>query len=287
MPRPADVSGWGGVAEAYRRSFGSLCEGTVDRLVADTPGARHLDVGCGTGVLAARAVAAGRNVVAVDSAADMVDASRRHLAGVPDSVLPSDLPWALPAVLHAALPRLPFAHDAFDGVTANFVVNHVSDPGLSLRELRRVTRPGGRVAATVWPAGGTAWADAVSEAFERAGALPVPARRLSPDLDFERSPEGLAQLAGAAGLRVLEATEVVWAWQVVARDLWSGIAAGIATAGARYVAQHVDVQVAADEAYYAIVGGPDAVLSLPSRAVYVLATVDASADRSFSSTRER
>ncbi|MFF9076900.1 class I SAM-dependent methyltransferase [Streptomyces sp. NPDC014872] len=46
----------------------------------------------------------------------------------------------------AALPCLPFADDEFDAVVGNFVLNHVGRPREALRELRRVTRPGGRPA---------------------------------------------------------------------------------------------------------------------------------------------
>ena len=42
--------------------------------------------------------------------------------------------------------------DAVDNVVAAFVLNHLSDPMPALRELTRVTRPGGAVLATVYAA---------------------------------------------------------------------------------------------------------------------------------------
>jgi len=53
------VSAWDGVGEAYRTSFATLCAGTVEVRLADTSGDHHLDVGSGTGHLAAGAAALG------------------------------------------------------------------------------------------------------------------------------------------------------------------------------------------------------------------------------------
>ena len=90
---------WSGVADAYRDSFGTLCEGTVERLLVDTSGVSHLDVGCGSGTLAARASALGREVVAVDADPDMVAISQTLVPG---------------RVLEGSVPALPFDDDQFD-----------------------------------------------------------------------------------------------------------------------------------------------------------------------------
>ncbi|MGO2021604.1 MAG: class I SAM-dependent methyltransferase, partial [Brachybacterium tyrofermentans] len=67
------MSSFDGVADAYRRSFATLCAGTVPALLeATAPGRDHLDVGCGTGELAIAAAREGRRVLAVDPDADMV-----------------------------------------------------------------------------------------------------------------------------------------------------------------------------------------------------------------------
>lgn len=249
---------WTAVAEAYRQSFATLCAGTLDRLLADTCGARHLDVGCGTGDLATRAAAAGRAVVATDADPDMVAITATTHS----------------AALQAALPALPFDGGRFDAVTANFVVNHVPDPRAAMAELTRVVRPGGRLAATIWPAGPTSWGTLVSESFAAAGALPVSGQRLSPELDFERSVDGLRDLAEGAGLRVVSATELHWDWQVSVDDLWAGIAGGVATAGQAYRAQAAGIQAAieAELRNRAAATAPDGALCLPQRAAYVVAT---------------
>ncbi|MEV4766482.1 methyltransferase domain-containing protein [Micromonospora chokoriensis] len=51
----------------------------------------------------------------------------------------------------AALPRLPFTSGSFDAAVANFVINHVGDPRAAVDELRRVVRPAGWIAVTIWP----------------------------------------------------------------------------------------------------------------------------------------
>lgn len=53
-------------------------------------------------------------------------------------------------VRSAAAEALPFADDSFDAALAQLVVHFMSDPVAGLREMARVTRPGGIVAACVW-----------------------------------------------------------------------------------------------------------------------------------------
>ncbi|MFV2121500.1 class I SAM-dependent methyltransferase [Streptomyces sp. Act-28] len=114
------------------------------------PGLDVLDVGCGPGTitadLAAR-VAPGR-VTAVDAAPGVLDQARatateRGLDGIRFAV----------ADAHA----LDFPDDAFDVVHAHQVLQHVADPIGSLREMRRVCRPGGVVAVRDSDYAGFTW----------------------------------------------------------------------------------------------------------------------------------
>lgn len=250
---------WSGVADAYRSSFATLCVGTVDRLLSDATGDRLLDVGSGTGELAARAASAGRTVVAVDSDPDMVALTEVAAPG---------------HALCAALPHLPFDDGSFDAVTTNFVVNHVPDPRAAVRELARVTRPGGRVALTSWPAAPTAWGELVSRVFAGAGVVPLPGTRLPPELDFERSTSGLCGLAEAAGLRVTVAEELRWTWTIGVEPLWTGVSGGVGVAGATYRAQEPAVRAAIADGLRreARREAPDGVLRFPVVAAYVVAT---------------
>ncbi|MGD9958698.1 class I SAM-dependent methyltransferase [Nocardioides sp.] len=252
------MSNWSGQSYAYRASFATLCEGPVGRLLSDTAGALHLDVGSGTGSLAARAAALGRTVVAVDADPEMVSMTSTVVPG---------------RVIEARLPDLPFDGSTFDAVTANFVINHVPDPRAAVRELARVTCPGGRVAITVWTAHRPAWATLVSEAFGAAGVVALPSSHLSADLDFERSVDGLRGLTEDAGLEAITATEVTWDWTISADALWRGIAGGVATAGQTFLAQTTEVRRSAEREFRERAKGleRDGLLGLPSTAAYVVA----------------
>jgi SAM-dependent methyltransferase len=108
-------------------------------------GERVLDVGCGPGALTAELVArVGADAVsAVDPSETFVVAARARHPGV--------------RVEQAAAEKLPFEDHAFDAALAQIVVHFMADPVEGLREMARVTRPGGVVAACVWDyAGGRA-----------------------------------------------------------------------------------------------------------------------------------
>ena len=100
-------------------------------------GARVLDVACGTGDLSlvlARAGAA--QVVGLDFCRPMLEIARRKAEA--DS-------RAVPFVEGDAL-RLPFADETFDAATIAFGLRNLAGVSEGLRELRRILRPGGRLA---------------------------------------------------------------------------------------------------------------------------------------------
>jgi len=99
------------------------------------PTSAVLDVGCGPGVLAA-AVAArcpGGRVVALDQSPDRAQQAELLLA-----------PWDGCAVVGDAA-ALPFADASFDLVYCRFLLEYLPQPGLAVREMARVLRPGGRL----------------------------------------------------------------------------------------------------------------------------------------------
>lgn len=105
-----------------------------------TPGASVLDVGCGPGTISvdiASRVAPGQ-VVAVDAADDAVTAARRAADGAGTTNID---------VRVADVYALDLADASFDVVHAHQVLQHLTDPVAALREMRRVCRPGGVVAA--------------------------------------------------------------------------------------------------------------------------------------------
>src|SRR5207302_4089810 len=101
-------------------------------------GQRLLDVACGPGALTAELVnrAGPEAVSAVEPSGSFAAAARERLPGVD--------------IRQAAAERLPFGDAAFDAALAQLVVHFMADPVAGLREMGRVTRPGGVVAACVW-----------------------------------------------------------------------------------------------------------------------------------------
>ncbi|WP_280203235.1 MULTISPECIES: class I SAM-dependent methyltransferase [Nocardia] len=94
------------------------------------------DIGCGDGRFLARLAENGHRgrLVGLDNSTAMVTAANA-IHGV-EGVL-------------GDAEALPFGDDEFDAVTARHMLYHVPDPYQALRELRRITRPGGRVAVSV------------------------------------------------------------------------------------------------------------------------------------------
>ncbi|UGY92965.1 demethylmenaquinone methyltransferase [Streptomyces gobiensis] len=103
----------------------------VARAVAARPGERVLDLAAGTGTSSMPFSAAGAYTVPCDFSLGMLgEGKRRH-------------PW-MPFTAGDAT-RLPFADGTFDAVSISFGLRNVQDTDAALREMLRVTRPGGRV----------------------------------------------------------------------------------------------------------------------------------------------
>jgi SAM-dependent methyltransferase len=128
-------------ADAYARFMGRFSEPLAVEfagLVDPRPGERALDVGCGTGALTSQLVErlGADRVAAIDPSATFVEALRARLPRV--------------TVLHAGAEEIPFPDNRFDVTMAQLVVHFLADPVVGLVEMRRVTKPAGRVAACVW-----------------------------------------------------------------------------------------------------------------------------------------
>ena len=221
---------WRAKAKAYADSFAGLCSYTADALLdaaASGPGVATLDVGTGIGTVARRAVERGAVVTAVDAEPEMVEWAA---AAVPTAT-----------VRTAVLPDLPFGDGAFAATVANFVINHVGDPGAAVAELRRVTAIGGRVAVTIWPVPAPPLQMLWHECFEAAGAVRPPTPVVDDDRNFGRTTEGLEKLVRGAGLDDVRAWPIDWVHRADPQLWWSGPAAGLGSAGAVLTAQTPEV----------------------------------------------
>jgi demethylmenaquinone methyltransferase/2-methoxy-6-polyprenyl-1,4-benzoquinol methylase len=146
------------------------------RAAAPRPGDLVLDVAAGTGALSQELRAGGARVVPLDFSWNMLAAGRARAQGrgrARDGG--RDLLWT-----NGDGTRLPFADATFDAVTIAFGLRNLPDAGAGLRELARVTRPGGRLvvcefSTPTWPP--------LRAAYHRCvlGAMPWAARLLTSD----------------------------------------------------------------------------------------------------------
>lgn len=101
------------------------------------PGARALDLACGTGDIAFELACRGADVVGLDITLRMIELARAKRAEA------SGLPLA-PRFLVGDMMALPFPDQSFDVVTTGYGVRNVPVIETALVEIRRVLRPGGR-----------------------------------------------------------------------------------------------------------------------------------------------
>jgi demethylmenaquinone methyltransferase / 2-methoxy-6-polyprenyl-1,4-benzoquinol methylase len=126
------------IAPVYDAMNHAMTAGLDRRWRAETaravvsPGDRVLDSCCGTGDLAIACLRAGGRVTGLDFSERMLDRARRKS---------DEVEWVEGDAL-----ALPFAEGSFDAATVGFGVRNLEDLGKGLGELRRVLRPGGRLA---------------------------------------------------------------------------------------------------------------------------------------------
>lgn len=164
--KPHEVAAmFDGLADRYDRtnsllSFGQerLWRRAVTAAVAARPGERVLDLAAGTGTSSLPFRLAGATVVPCDFSLGMLREGKRRRNG------------------------LPFGDGVFDAVTISFGLRNVHDPAAGLREMLRVTRPGGRLVVCefshpTWRPFRTAYLGYLM------GALPAIARRVASNPD--------------------------------------------------------------------------------------------------------
>ena len=119
----------------------------VVRQAVTAPGARVLDVCCGTGDLAFGLSRAGARVVGADFSAPMLEVAR--LRGQRDRSSKrcgqDVMEWMSPVWVRGDALRRPFAPESFDAVTIGYGLRNLGSLEEGLREFWRVTRPGGRL----------------------------------------------------------------------------------------------------------------------------------------------
>jgi len=132
------------------------------------PGERVLDLAAGTGTSSQPFADRGATVVPCDFSVGMLRVGKEHRAHLPFTAGDGT--------------RLPFADGTFDAVTISFGLRNIVDPDSGLAEMRRVTRPGGRLvvcefSSPTWPPFRTVYIEYLMR------ALPPVARAVSSSPD--------------------------------------------------------------------------------------------------------
>lgn len=192
----AEAEGWSQAADEWDALWGDVALPvwrTLLDLAALTPGARVLDVGCGSGHLLAHLVASGYEAAGADPATRMLDLARRR-APIAD-------------VRQAGAEHLPWSDGSFDLTIAVNALQMADDTADGLAEMVRVTAPGGYVAITNWAEGSRNDLDVLERAVAAEDDVEPP------DDGELRRPGGLERLLSDAGLHDVRSglVEVPWA----------------------------------------------------------------------------
>jgi demethylmenaquinone methyltransferase/2-methoxy-6-polyprenyl-1,4-benzoquinol methylase len=160
-----------GIAPEYDRMGVALSLGQdprwrrflVSRVTA-IPGAWVLDVATGTGLVARELARKNLRVVGLDQSPSML---RRGAAAALEGGFEDRLRFVL-----GQAQALPFGDATFDALTFTYLLRYVDDPAATMRELARVVRPGGVIAALEFHVPQDPWLHAGWYAYTR-GVLPV------------------------------------------------------------------------------------------------------------------
>lgn len=161
--RTADMNGrlWGARARDWADIQEAQCAAAFHAVLAHAgvgPGMRHLDVGCGAGLVSALSASLGASVAGIDAAEALLDIARERSPG---------------GNFHQGdLEDLPFGDDSFDLVTGFNAFQFAGDAARALREAGRVTRPGGMIVVMTW--GDPVGMEAASLVGAARPLLPVP-----------------------------------------------------------------------------------------------------------------
>jgi demethylmenaquinone methyltransferase/2-methoxy-6-polyprenyl-1,4-benzoquinol methylase len=206
--RPRDVAEmFDGVARRYDLT-NTVLSGGMDRgwrkatvaALALRPRDTVLDLAAGTAISTVQLRSCAATAIACDFSLGMLKSGKAHGRDVP-------------MVAGDAL-ALPFAGESFDAATIAFGLRNVADVNAALRELARVTRPGGRLVVCEFSRPTWApWRTVYTEYLMR--ALPAVARRVSSNPDaYVYLAESIRAWPDQAGLAAkLQATgwaEVGW-----------------------------------------------------------------------------
>lgn len=211
-------------ADSYQTFMGRWSQRLAQELVRFSnvrDGHYVLDVGSGTGVLTAaiRDAFANTRVVGVDPSENFV----RHAT---DNVADARARFEV-----GDAQSLQFPDATFDAALSSLVLNFVPDPGRAIREMMRVTKPGGVWAAAVWDHGQDGM-QMLSVFWQEAIAID-PAAKGKDEANMTLCREGaLAQLCHQRGLQDVQASSLKVPLKFASfDDYWAPFSLGVGPAG--------------------------------------------------------
>lgn len=191
---------------SYIRRVGLPVSRWMLQRIAPAPGMVLLELAGGLGdtaLMAAPALLPGGRVILTDRSPGMVEAARRRIEG--DGVDNIEC-----RAMDAASLDLP--DGGVDAAVCRWGYMLMSDPGRALRETRRVLRPGGRLALSVWSTPEqNSWAGVITDRLLDRGLI-EPADPSEPSMFALDDPQRLQSLVAASGFADLELDTVETAW---------------------------------------------------------------------------
>lgn len=251
-------------AAAYERFMGRWSKLLAERFLdfaGLSDGERVLDVGCGTGNLSLAIIERGPSVsvAGIDPSRPFVELTRQRV------------PKGRFEVGDAQ--ALPFEPESFDRTLCQLVLNFIPDCSRAVAEMRRVTKPGGTVAAALWDLSGGRMR-MLDDFWEAVGGLSERSRWQ--EHATARTAEELVAMWHEAGLTGVDSSGLTISTGFRSfDDYWSPFLLGVGPAGACAVSLSPPEQAQVRERLRARVLGsrPDGPFALEARAFAVRGTV--------------